>query len=183
MKATRKYKPTYERAKWKPNCSVCQYMKKNKEFRFQIFNSSYFNPEGKSGPMQVVHAYGDPFIEVTLYACLQRHHGKNRIRAAAKVVDGQVVVDSRFKSTVEVVEQIATGSVTNHELGLDDFIQQGRDKLARNELQITATTFLQAIKTKMDNDAKTKDRRADMLQGLFKGAAPKNGWIRGRAGA
>lgn len=175
MKATGRYRPTYERAKWKPNCSVCQFMKKNKDFRFGVFNSSYFNPEGKSGPNQVNKAYGMPFLEVTLYRCLQKHHNSQKIRAATKVVNGEVVVDSRFKGTLEVVEHIPTGSVTNHELGLDDFISQGRDKLARGELQITATTFLQAIKTKMDNDAKTKDRRADMLQGLFKGAAPKNG--------
>ena len=158
--------------KWKPNCSVCQYCKKNKEFRVRLFSSSYFSPEATESPMDVNKAYKNIFGQSTLYACLKRHHGQDLVRPASKVVDGQLVIDNRMKATYEVIERVG-GPTTNHELGLDDFIEQGRQKLANGELSITATTFLQAIKTKMDNDAKTKDRRADLLSGLFKGAAPK----------
>lgn len=172
MKAIPKRKATYQNSKWKPNCSVCQYMKRNKDFRFLIFDSSYFNPESKTSPQKINRSYGEQFKQVTLLACLRKHHKGAVNRAPSKIVNGQLVIDSRMKPTFEVIE-MPTGSTTNHELGLDDFIAKGRDKLARGELQLTATTFLQAIKIKMDNDAKTKDRRVDMLQGLFKGAAPK----------
>lgn len=173
MKADRPRKISYGRSRWKPNCSVCQMMKKNTQFRFKIFNSSYFNPESTRGPMRVNKEYGNPFSYGNLYRCLKVHHGAQLINPTVQVVDGHLVIDNRLKPAYEIVEGIPPGSVTNHELGLDDFIAKGREKLARGELQITASTFLTAIKTKMDNDAKTKDRRADMLQGLFKGAAPK----------
>lgn len=173
MKAIKPKKRTWAQMKWKPNCAVCQYMKRNKEFRTRVFESSYFNPDGHESPMDVVRSYGDVFGQSLVYACLKRHHGHNLVRPPVQVVDGKTIVDNRFKNTVDVIENIQPSSVTNHELGLDDFIAKGREKLSRGELQITASTFLTAIKTKMDNDAKTKDRRADMLQGLFKGAAPK----------
>ena len=121
--------------------------------------------------MDVNRAYGSTFTQTNLYACLKRHHPK--VLVPSKIVDGKLLIDNRMKPTFDVVEILPGQSGTEHELGLDEFIRKGRAKLAAGELQITATTYLQAIKTKMDNDAKTKDRRADMLTGLFKGAAPK----------
>lgn len=166
-------KPKKRPSKWKPNCSVCQYAKRNKEFRLRVFESTYFNPDGRESPMDVNRSYGSPFGQSLLYACLKRHHGHNIVRAPATVTDdGKVVVDNRFKQTFDIIETIP-GNVSNAELGLEEFIKQGRDKLARGEMQITATTFVAALGKRMEIDAKTKDRRADMLQGLFKGAAPK----------
>lgn len=165
-------KDKYARSKWKPNCSVCQFSKKNKDFRTRLFSSSYFNPEATESPMDVVHDYKGIFGQSLLYACLKRHHSKDLIRPASKIINGELVIDNRMKPTFEVIERVG-GATTNHELGLDDFIEKGRTMLANGELRITATTYLTAIKTKMDNDAKTKDRRVDLLSNLFKGAAPK----------
>ena len=162
-----------KQSKWRPQCSVCQMCRRNKQFRDRLFASSYFNQGQGESPTDVNRDFNSPFKQTTLYACLKRHHYTELIRPPSKIVDGKLIVDNRIKPTFDVIETLPAGITSNHEMGLDDFIQQGREKLARGELQITATTFLQAIKTKMDNDAKTKDRRADLLSGLFKGAAPK----------
>jgi hypothetical protein len=124
--------------------------------------------------MKVNKQYGSPFKQAMLYSCLRTHHHQEIVRPPTHIDEkGQVILDNRYKPTFEVIESIPTGSTSNHELGLDDFIAKGRVMLAKGELRITASTFLTAVKTKMDNEARTKDRRADMLQGLFKGAAPK----------
>lgn len=170
MKVEKKPK---KKPKYAPQCSVCQFMKKNKDFRDRVFASSYFSDDTtKESPVKINKSYGEPFKQVTMYACLKRHWGHLMVREASRVVDGKLIIDKRMKPTFEVIENVPQG-MTEHEIGLDEFIREGRAKLQRGELQITATTYLTAIKTKMDNDAKTKDRRLDMLSGLFKGAAPK----------
>lgn len=60
-------------------------------------------------------------------------------------------------------------SRAQHELGLDEFIRSGRDKLLRGEMTITATNYLQAIKIKSDNEKNTKDRRLEMIKNFFSG--------------
>lgn len=146
-------------------------MKKDKDFRNRIFASSYFSLGGEESPQKVNKSYGEPFSPNLLYACLKRHHGHLVDRTATRVVNGEVVIDQRFKPTFEVIENV--GATSNAELGLEEFIAKGRQMLASGELKITATTLVAALGKRMDIDAKTKDRRADMLQGLFKGAAPK----------
>lgn len=64
-------------------------------------------------------------------------------------------------------------STTEHEVALDEFIHEGRNKMARGELSITSQTLLQAIKTKADIEKNTKDRRMDMIKAFFLG--DKNG--------
>lgn len=161
------------RGRWNKNCMVCHRLKNDKVFRERIFLSSYFT-DNKESPNKVNTSFGSPFKRVTLYFCLRQHHGSDALRPATKVTStGKVLVDQRFKPTFEVIESVPGLPTTNHELGLDRFIEKGRAKLESGEMQITATTYLQAIKVKMDNDAKTKDRRLDMLSGMFKGAAPK----------
>jgi len=153
-----------------PNCSVCQYMKKNRDFRYRIMQSTYFNPNGTESAGEVVHAFGDPFVLSTFYAHMQRHQHKDLIKA-------QVVYDkSELAKTETVSPAVVIGAVEGeivssrpHEQGLDEFIKEGREKLIRKELQITSTSYLQAIKIKMDNEAKTKDRRLDAVKTMFKG--------------
>lgn len=151
-----------------PNCSVCQFMKKNKDFRFRIMQSTYFNPQGNETMMDVVHTWGDPFGSSIMYAHFKRHQAKDLIRAASRFDDkGNLMIDKRMKPTVEVIEHIDPKATTNYELGLDEFIQSGRDKLARGEMQVSASTFVAAIKTKSDIDKNTKDRRLDMIKAFF----------------
>lgn len=153
-----------------PGCQVCQYMKKNQDFRYRIMQSTYFNPQGSENLMGVVHAFGDPFKSSIMYAHMKRHQPKDLVKAA-KLFDENG--NAEVVNTVRMLET-PTRAETAHEMGLDDFIQLGRDKLARGEMSITATTYLTAIKVKMDNEAKTKDRRVDVMKGLFSGAAPKD---------
>lgn len=152
-----------------PNCSVCQYMKKNSDFRYRVMQSTYFNPQGTENLMDVVHSFGDPFKSTTMYQHMRRHQAKDLIKAASKFDEnGNLLIDNRMKPTIEVIEN-PTSSTTNYELGLDEFIQAGRDKMARGELPISASTFVAAIKAKADIEKSTKDRRLDMVKAFFSG--------------
>lgn len=148
-------------------------MKKSKDFRMRINASKYFNPHGTEAVMDVVRAHGSLFPKDQVYRHLRTHQSEGKAVVPTQVIDGKLVVDSRFKGTLEVVEGIPDNSTSNHELGLDDFIKKGRQQLAAGQLQITAGTFLNAIKIKADIEKGTKDRRMEALKAMFAGAAPK----------
>jgi len=118
--------------------------------------STYFNKEGHETVMDINSAFGSPFKRVTLYSHLQRHQKNDMIKAItpAEVITG---IEAHSRSTTE------------HELGLDEFIHEGRNKLIRGELNITSQTFLAAIKTKADIEKNTKDRRMEMVKAFFLG--------------
>ena len=143
-------------------------MKKNKDFRFRIMQSTYFNPQGSETMMDVVHSWGDPFGSSIMYAHFKRHQAKDLIRAASKFDEnGNLAIDNRMKPTIEVIESIDPKSTTNYELGLDEFIKAGRDKLARGEMQVSGTTLVAAINAKANIDKNTKDRRLDTIKAFF----------------
>lgn len=148
-------------------CSVCRYMRKHDDFRRRIIQSSYFNPMARENLMDVLAAFGEPFASGTLYQHIRRHQPRDIVKAMKKYEPIPLLAP-----TLQVIEAEPGASTTNHEIGLDDFIQKGREKLAMGELQITATTFLQAIKIKADNEKGNKDRRLDALKTMFRGAAP-----------
>lgn len=158
-----------------PNCSVCVFMKKNPGFRQRIMLSTYFNPQGAENMMDVVRAWGSPFGSSIMYAHFKRHQAKDLIRAASKFDEnGNLVIDTRMKPTIEVVESIDPKSTTNYELGLDEFIKAGRDKLARGEMAISGTTFIAAINAKANIDKNTKDRRLEMIKSFFTNGQDKD---------
>lgn len=147
---------------YRPNCSVCQYMKRNRDFRQRVMQSTYFNPEGTETVMDINLAFGAPFKRAMLYAHLKRHQSKDLIKAKP-IVPAEVIMGVEANSM----------STTEHEVALDEFIHEGRNKMARGELSITSQTLLQAIKTKADIEKNTKDRRMDMIKAFFLG--DKNG--------
>lgn len=157
-----------------PNCMVCQYMKKNKDFRYRIMTSTYFHPEGQESAAEVVHAFGDPFKLSTFYAHLQRHQAKDLIKAQQRFDIKHKTDKPDAKLIIGAVEGTVENTGEAHEQGLDEFIRDGRALLASGELKVTATTFLQAIKIKSDNEKSTKDRRLEAMKAIFKSAAPKN---------
>lgn len=146
-----------------PNCSVCQYMKKNADFRFRIMQSSYFHEGAHESPAKINKSFGMPFKTVTLYAHLNRHQKRDRIKAPMPIAVPEVV------NSVEATP-ITT---TEHEMGLDEFIREGRAKLARREMQVTASTYLQAIKTKAEIEKSTKDRRLEAIKAFFTDGKPQ----------
>lgn len=158
-------KPGKPKIYWK-NCSVCQFMKKNKEFRYRCMKSTYFDPDGHETLSEINASFGSPFKVTAIYQHMKRHQFKDLILAPK----GGLI--DTVESTLEMLDA-PIESKANHEIGLDDFIQEARNKLARGELQISATTFLQAIKIKMENEKGNKDRKFEALKTLFAGAAPK----------
>lgn len=137
--------------------------------------STYFNPNGHESAMAVVHAFGDPFLTTTFYAHMQRHQAKDVIDAERRFSVEEATklreqgITPNATALVKGVEG-EVGSTGQHESGLDEFIAEGRAKLLRREMSITATTYLQAIKIKADIERTTKDRRLDMVKTLM-GAA------------
>lgn len=118
--------------------------------------------------------YKVPFSEPSFYKHALRHQGKDRILAmpVEKIKEKQERI-KQLKETFQIVES-NSDSTTAHEIGLDDFIEQGRDQLARREMPISANTFLTAIRTKADIEAHNKDRKLDVLKS-FQGMSDGNG--------
>lgn len=171
-----------------PNCSVCQYMKKHKEYRAACLRSTYFDPKGTESLLQVNEKWGYPVKQQTLYRHMQRHQVRDLQNAEAinklNGVESPVwqrkanagprnKVDAvALTNTQEVIEApVITGQ--EHELGLDEFIQKGREKIATGQMSFTAANYITAIKVKSDIEKNTKDRRLEMLRSMFQGAAPK----------
>jgi hypothetical protein len=153
-------------------CNVCQYMKKNPVFRLRVMQSSYFNPEGTESLARVVHDFGDPVTTGAIYIHMQRHQA-NDLEIARRRYTGPrklKVPDILLPATAVEGE---VNSVAAHELGLDEFIKQGRAQLALKEMPLSATNFLQAIKIKSDIEKNTKDRRMEMIKAFFSGGGAK----------
>lgn len=143
-------KPPSPKRIYSPTCSVCQFMRRHPDFRAQIIESKHFNTDGVETVRDVCKRWDLPFTETTVYRHLAKHQPKD--------------LTTIPESDVKVVE-----SKDAHISGLDDFIAQGREKLARGELHISADSFLKAVKTKADIESKNKDRSLDALK-LMAGA-------------
>lgn len=188
--STKKRKVTKQRVYW-PNCSVCKFMQKNKQFRYDCMESLYFNPEGKETLTSVNFRYGSPFQMSLLYQHFKRHQWKDMVAAEQRLADSNVALPPARKLTsrtkeppVHHAEELAAleaalpaveGDVIStqpHERALDEFIRQAALKVRHGEIQINASSFLSAIKIKAEIEKNTKDRRLDAIKMLFKGAAP-----------
>lgn len=167
-----------------PKCTVCQYMKKHKEYRDACLRSTYFDPRGTESLGAVNDKWGTPVKVQTLYRHMQRHQTRDIVNAEALArLNGTPLVWQRTRKPKEVDKEALTntaavveapvGSAQQHEQGLDDFIQKGRVKLATGEMTINAANYLSAIKIKADIEKNTKDRRIELLRNMFSGAAPK----------
>lgn len=188
--------PTPKNRVYWPNCMVCQYMKKHKDYRAACMRSTYFYPTGSESLKEVNERYGDPFKLPTLYRHMTRHQKKD-IEIAENMVSvtgepskvwqrhtGQTahkrVEESRqlaktediLGTTVAVVEADVLPRQA-YEIGLDEFIALGRDRLKHGDMAISASNYIAAIKTKAEIERTTKDRRLEMLKNMFVGAAPK----------
>lgn len=138
-----------------------------------LLASSYFNPKGKESASQVNARYGQPFLNVTLYRHLKLHwsHQLEKAKRIAVLKTRAPNKWEKLTQTVEVVES-PVGALQPHEEALDAFIQAGRMKLGADDMTINAANLIAAIKTKADIEAKTKDRRLDMLKSMFVGMGP-----------
>lgn len=114
-----------------------------------------------------------------MYSHFKRHQPKD---VAKKIEDEKDALHRDMKKgLVKLPPQYVSGiplavlgdDVKPHEVGLDEFIKLGREKLNRGEMPINAATYLQAIKTKADIDKANKDRGVDVFKTMFKGAAPE----------
>lgn len=151
--------------KYQKYCKHCKYMSKHPAYTQRVLNCSYFNKDNLETLKVVLKLYEPPISVQTTYKCLRDHHRRYKITPAVTIDEnGRQIVDSRFATTTQIIEQ---SNSTNHEQGLDDFIQQGRESLARGEMQITASNFLQAIKVKSEIEKSTKDRRMEMIKTFF----------------
>lgn len=155
-------------------------MRQHRAFSEAVLVSTYFNKHGEYAITEVLKDFHDPFPAINFYQHAARHMKPNleHWRRVFKVLPPSAMVKKKLqakdlvKQTMEVIDE-PTLSQAAHEQALDEFIAKGREKLDYGNLPITATTFIQAIKTKAEMENKTKDRRYDALKQLFAGAAPK----------
>jgi 5-hydroxyisourate hydrolase-like protein (transthyretin family) len=175
---------------------VCQYMRKHQDYRYACLRSTYFDPNGKESLLATNERYGKPFKLPTLYQHMKRHQKRDIERSERlaeitgepsktwqrKTVKTELIRAEK-KKELEKVEDVIQNTETvidaplsrrqQYEIGLDEFIALGRDRLKHNEMAISAANFIAAVKVKADIERTTKDRRLEMLRSMFSGAAPK----------
>lgn len=149
--------------KKKVRCSVCRYMNYHGDFRLAVLNSNMFNRKNPETLPQVMYRYN---VSAFKLATLRQHIRRHMQVELAK--DDPVIISG---IPIDVVGQ----DLKPHEIGLDHFIKLGTEKLKRGEMPITASNYLQAIKTKAEIEKSTKDRKADIFKAMFTGAAPTDG--------
>lgn len=171
-------------------------MKKHKDYRYACMRSTYFDPNGGESLKAVNERYGNPFILPTLYRHMTRHQKKDiEISETMASISGEpskvwqrntnqtshkreaekeVIKKSEdlIANTVDVVEADVLPR-QGYEIGLDEFIALGRDRLKRGDMSISSSNYIAAIKVKAEIERTTKDRRLEMLKNMFVGAAPK----------
>jgi hypothetical protein len=180
-------KKNTNRVYW-PNCQVCQYMKKHQEFKQACQRSTYFDPNGKESLFAVSEKWGHPVKMPTLYRHMQRHQKRDienseelaRISGQASAVwqrqatrgkDKAEEVVELIQNTEKVIDANSTPRAA-YEVGLDEFIALGRANLRTQNMSISASNYIAAIKVKADIERSNKDRRVDLLRNMFAGAAP-----------
>lgn len=150
-------------------------MKGDSAFRYRVMQSTYFNPNGDETLMDVLHAFGDPFKPSSMYAHMQRHQIDDVIKAKEAFNKAMALQDALPPvSVANPVKVIEEQNKEEHEMALDEFIREGRDKLAEGKLTITASSFLTAVNIKANIKKSDKDRKADMIK-AFMGKASGNG--------
>jgi hypothetical protein len=156
-------------------------MKQHKAFSEALILSSYFDDNGAESLAEVVKRFNDPFPMVNVYQHCTRHmKGKiHRWRQIFKLEERSLEMKKKdraaeiLRDTMTVVDSPVV-SQGEHVNALDEFIEQGRKKVASGQMPITAQTYVQALKAKAEIENKQKDRRYDALKSLFGGAAPKS---------
>ena len=148
-------------------------MKKNPPFRYRVMQSKYFQPSGNESLADVVHAFGDPFPIGSVYVHMGRHQNYDLRKARERFKELEHPQQGIVNAAAAVEGEVVTSG--EHELGLDEFIREGRQKLLRNEMPISATNYLAAIKIKADIQKSAKDRRLDMIKSFFAGGDKKSG--------
>jgi hypothetical protein len=147
--------------KKKIRCSVCRYMKAHGDFRLAVLNSNMFNRKNPETLPQVMYRYNiTQFSRPALYQHIKKHMQVELAKDEPPVIISGIPID------------VVGADIKPHEIGLDHFIKLGTEKLKRGEMPITASNYLQAIKTKADIDKSNKDRKVDVLKSMFAGAAP-----------
>ena len=152
-------------------CQVCVYMKAHPDFKMAIQNSSYFNHHGTESPPDVLRRYDAPFNIRAFYLHAGRHQKKDmEARRMRLAILGQSGLPKPNIQGVPI-DIIKSAPVDGEfRLGLDEFIKAGRKKLDMGEMPINAANYLQAIKIKVDDESKNKDRGAKVFETMFKGA-------------
>ena len=167
-------------------------MKAHADYRWAVLHSTYFDPNGRETLKAVNERFGSPINLVTVYRHMTRHQkkdilaserlavisgepSKNWQRQSAHSTDLAPRIAEHTKEIVANTEAIVEGGVPRqkYEVGLDEFIELGRDRLKHNEMAISASNYIAAIKVKADIESRTKDRRLEMMKSMFIGAAPK----------
>ena len=138
-------------------------------FRLRCMQSRYFVPGAKESLTRVVHDFGDPFSLPSIYTHMRRHQISDLQKARERFREIEHPHTGLAIKAAGAVEGDVV-SKSNHEIALDELIVEGREKLLRKELPITATTFLTAIKIRSDIDKNTKDRRMEMVKSFFTGS-------------
>lgn len=152
-----KYKIYYKR------CATCNYMRKNPGWYKQLKKTSFFTENSPETPLQFYNRTQPPMGLAAFYK-----HMKNHTTLAKEKMMAQTLTAT--KPDLPVFGELIEGGDTDYVQALDDTIRKFHTQIRDNQIQLTLTGGLQAIKIRADIEKANKDRKLDAFK-AFSGMA------------
>lgn len=138
----------------RPNCKVCQEVKKNKKLLDRIYNTSYFIPHSKDTLHKLFLDCDGAFTYLSLRNHVKKHQHLNAgdynnkmLKIKAQQAEKKIINDRFEAQNVQ-----------------DAVMNVGMQKLENGEMKITADHILRAAKDKQDAQAKQRDQQLQLAE-------------------
>ena len=156
--------------KYKSNCKGCQLSKHNPKARDRIRKAAFRREDGDETIQQIAIEFG--VTPAALYKHCRNHlkdtdvemSSRKEIKIAKKTIEFKARVQKEHElliddNTSESIEGRPAEIVT-----LDDYIAQGAAMVKEGKVQITANSYLAAIKIKNEWQAKQQNNKVELLK-------------------
>lgn len=171
----------YPRLRYSKRCKVCIFMKKHRDFRVRVYESTRFNPEGAETLTDVCNAYPEGPSVPAVYDHIKKNHLDIDPEHHQAMYEQRLIAkqQERAQELLERPEGFKPGITVELEdkepyiKALDDYIEYGAQQVRMRKLKITPNSFIAAINAKAAINKGNKDRTADFVKALAAMAAPK----------
>ena len=157
-------------SRYKPNCNTCKKTKLDAKLRQRIQNAAYKRDIGDESLAEIAKEIGVTIP--TIYNHVKKHITDDDIvlekrlqskrSLQAEKIKAKVQKDLELKLDVATVEEIDSDPLQI--LGLKEYIAQGNDMIKKGGLKITAQSYLVAVRTLNEFEAKKTNNKLEFLR-------------------
>jgi hypothetical protein len=137
------------------NCTVCKLVKRNRQAREDIYNTTYYNPQLKVSLLSVARKY--EINDKSLYNHVKKHQFLTEQETKSKIV--QAIEDKTEKQLIK--ELVTHGEVRNL------IMTKGLNQIKQGKIKLDAKTVLSAAKDQMNYEMKAQDNQLKMMEMIW----------------